>query len=102
MRMKISQVGLLSKIIHFEAKHATGSQDLEMFVKSHRTWWMLPESWLNSTDEDGNKIITLNPTTYGDVFATGCILFYFLKIGLHPFVFRDTNSILTNINKRIH
>jgi hypothetical protein len=71
MRMKILQVGLLSKIIHFEAKHETKSQDLEMFVKSHRTWWMLPESWLNSTDEGGNEIITLNPTTYGDVFAAG-------------------------------
>jgi hypothetical protein len=60
---------------------------------------MLLGSWFTSTDEYGNEIITPKPTTHGDEFSTGCILFYFLKIGLHPFGSQDKDSFLTNIKE---
>jgi serine/threonine protein kinase len=101
VQIKISQCGLLGKVVHhLKANPPQESRDLKMIVTSHHpTCWMLPESWLTSPDEDGNEIITPNPTTYGDVFAAGCIFFYFLKRGLHPFGFRERNSILSNIKK---
>jgi hypothetical protein len=40
---------------------------------------MLLGFWITSTDEYGNEIITPKPTTHGDEFSTGCILFYFFE-----------------------
>ncbi len=48
-----------------------------------------PQYWRRGTND---------ATVNGDVFAAGCLLFYFLTSGLHPFG-RDLKSILENISK---
>lgn len=90
-RIKISDCGLLYKFIYFDAKSITGT--------SHPTCWMLSASWSTSV-VDEIEIIKPNPTEAGDCFAAGCILFYYLKRGLHPYGTRDDKSILINIEKK--
>jgi serine/threonine protein kinase len=58
-------------------------------------YWMLPRSWSTILDQDGRLLIKSTATVYGDVFAAGCLFFYFLKRGLHPF--GDMESILNNM-----
>jgi serine/threonine-protein kinase/endoribonuclease IRE1 len=66
---------------------------------SHPTCWMLSRSWESSKDTDGKEIITPKPATVnGDVVAAGCIFFYFLTRGSHPFGSSKTN-ILINLAK---
>jgi serine/threonine protein kinase len=48
---------------------------------------------------DGTTEINQNPTPNQDIFAAGCICFYFLKRGVHPFG-DDSSSILENIKQR--
>ena len=63
---------------------------------------MLANSWSTSRDKDGNTVILVNATVHGDVFAAGCLFFYFLTRGLHPFEDADTQgSILNNISNKI-
>jgi hypothetical protein len=59
---------------------------------------MLPHSWSTDLDQDGKVLIKPIATVYGDVFAAGCLFFYFLKRGLHPF--GDMESILKNIEEK--
>ncbi len=63
---------------------------------------MLAGSWTEFTDQDGNVSIQLNPTVHGDVFAAGCLFFYFLPTpttrGLHPF--GDARTVLGNISAK--
>jgi hypothetical protein len=100
MRINISKSRLLSKVDHLKAKPSRESGDIEIIAPSHHpTCCMLLGSWFTSTDEYGNEIITPKPTTHGDEFSTGFILFYFLKIGLHPLGSQDKNSIITNIKE---
>jgi hypothetical protein len=100
MRINISKSRLLSKVDHLKAKPSRESGGIEIIAPSHHpTCCMLLGSWFTSTDEYGNEIITPKPTTHGDEFSTGCILFYFLKIGLHPFGSQDKDSFLTNIKE---
>ena len=58
---------------------------------------MLPRSWSTVLDEDLHLLIEPTATVYGDVFAAGCLFFYYLKRGLHPF--GDVKSILNNIEE---
>ncbi len=81
---------------------------------SHPGIWMLAGSWSEFTDQDGNVLIQVNPTVHGDVFAAGCLFFYFLptptKRGLHPFgdaaetildnILRKKNPI--NLNRKVN
>jgi hypothetical protein len=64
----------------------------------HPKYWMLPHSWSTDLDQDGKVLIKPIATVYGDVFAAGCLFFYFLKRGLHPF--GDMESILKNIEEK--
>ncbi|XP_046461319.1 uncharacterized protein LOC124207753 isoform X2 [Daphnia pulex] len=48
---------------------------------------------------DGNTDNNQTPTPNQDIFPAGCICFYFLKRGVHPFG-DDSSSILENIKKR--
>lgn len=68
---------------------------------SHPACWMLPGSWSSDADEDGREIISSSPTVHGDEFAAGCILFYFLTRGSHPFgrSSAKASSILENVAK---
>ena len=64
---------------------------------------MLANSWSTSKDNDGNDVITLtdDATVHGDVFAAGCLFFYYITRGLHPFEDPDDRvSILINIKKK--
>jgi hypothetical protein len=63
---------------------------------------MLPGSWSSDADEDGREIISSSPTVHGDEFAAGCILFYFLTRGSHPFgrsMSAKASSTLENVAK---
>ena len=63
---------------------------------------MLANSWSASKDKDGNDVITLiDATVHGDVFAAGCLFFYYVTRGLHPFEDADgRGSILNNIKNK--
>jgi hypothetical protein len=62
-----------------------GKQEL-----SQRKYWRLD----GTTDSNRQT-----PTPNQDTFAAGCISFYFLARGVHPFG-DDSSSILKNIKKR--
>ena len=70
--------------------------------KSFPGFWMLANSWSTSKDRDGNDIITLtDATVHGDVFAAGCLFFYYITRGVHPFEDPDgQGSILINIKNK--
>ena len=63
---------------------------------------MLANSWSASKDKDGNDVITLSDATvHGDVFAAGCLFFYYITRGLHPFEDADgRGSILINLKNK--
>jgi serine/threonine protein kinase len=52
--------------------------------------------WILDGTTDSNQH---TPTPNQDIFAAGCLCFYFLKRGLHPFG-SNSSSILENIKKR--
>jgi serine/threonine protein kinase len=85
MMIKLSEFGL-SKF---------GGQFNEEFgeeqVLYQRKYWILD----GTTDSRPNRTPTLNQ----DIFSAGCVCFYFLKRGVHPFG-DDLSSILENIQKR--
>ncbi|KAI9561296.1 hypothetical protein GHT06_012252 [Daphnia sinensis] len=66
-----------------------------------------PKYWINSRlsrkrkskalAESDDTFSTASATVHGDTFAAGCLFFYFLKKGLHPF--GDTESILKKISR---
>jgi hypothetical protein len=56
-----------------------------------KKYWILD----GTTTESNQQTTTPNQ----DIFAAGCICFYFLKRGVHPFG-DDSSSILENIKKR--
>ena len=58
---------------------------------------MLTGSWSTFKDKDGNTVILVNATVHGDVFAVGCLFFYYITRGLHPFENADAGSIVINI-----
>ena len=71
-------------------------------TKSFPGFWMLANSWSTSKDNDGNDVITLiDDTVHGDVFAAGCLFFYYITRGLHPFDNVDgRGSIVNNIKNK--
>jgi serine/threonine protein kinase len=76
MMIKLSEFGL-SKF---------GSQEL-----FKRKYWKLDGTTTNSNEQ--------TPTPNQDIFAAGCLCFYFLTRGVHPFG-NDSSSILENIKKK--
>ncbi len=56
-----------------------------------RKYWRL----LDETTDNNQQ----TPTPNQDIFAAGCLCFYFLKQGVHPFG-DNSSSILENIQKR--
>ncbi|XP_046633472.1 aurora kinase A-like isoform X2 [Daphnia pulicaria] len=56
-----------------------------------RKYWIL-----DGTTTDSNQ---QTPTPHQDIFSAGCLCFYFLKRGVHPFG-DDSSSILENIKQR--
>jgi hypothetical protein len=56
----------------------------------------LRKYWILDGTTDSNQ---QTPTPNQDVFSAGCLCFYFLNRGVHPFGY-DAPSILENIKKR--
>ena len=109
VQMKVSDFGLC-KFINKEFKFiiimpkfnfidvgliTKGEQENEEDL-THPKYWTLYGSWSSTKENDSFRLINPTATVNGDVFAAGCILFYFLKRGLHLFGL-DAKSILANI-----
>ncbi len=109
VRMKISD-SRLSKFtdpIDFQYANPRISQHTVFITYNNRKnihylpeHWMLDGSWRTGLDQDGNRVIIPTATVYGDVFAAGCLFFYFLTRGSHPFG-DDLESILDNIRAKV-
>jgi serine/threonine protein kinase len=85
MMIKLSEFGL-SKFGD-QCKEKPGKeQDICL-----RKYWILDGTTTESNQQ--------TPTPNQDIFAAGCLCFYFLKRGAHPFG-DDPSSILNNIQKR--
>lgn len=68
---------------------------------SNPEYWRLSKKVEEEHDDDEKETqIEEEPyaTAEGDEFAAGCMFFYFLKRGVHPF--GDADSILENISKK--
>jgi serine/threonine protein kinase len=85
MRIKLSEFGLSKFGDQCEGKLG---EEQELCKKKY---WILD----GTTTESNQQTTTPNQ----DIFAAGCICFYFLKRGVHPFG-DDSSSILENIKKR--
>ena len=91
-----SRFGAMQIDKHFQRQRLKSIEDQE--TTSHPTCWMLPGSWSTATEQNGNEMITPQPTVHGDEFAAGCVFFYFLTKGSHPFgSLNMKDSILENI-----
>jgi serine/threonine protein kinase len=60
-----------------------------------RKYWRLLNEKIKQKQPNSDQ----NPTPHQDIFSAGCLCFYFLKRGVHPFG-DDASSILENIKKR--
>ncbi len=62
--------------------------------------WTAPE--FLQLESSPNEIVEIRGSIQSDIFSTGCVLFYFLKRGMHPF--GKETWILKNIlnNKPVH
>jgi serine/threonine protein kinase len=80
--------------VHRTAKRMKYSENFEDLVEEQdicqRKYWILD----GTTDSNQHT-----PTPNQDIFSAGCICFYFLTRGVHPFG-DDSSSILENIQKR--
>ncbi len=84
MRIKLSEFGLSKFGDQCDGELGQEQEDL-----CQRKYWRL----------DGNTDSNQTPTPNQDIFAEGCVSFYFLKRGVHPFG-DEPSSILENIKKR--
>ncbi len=92
MMIKLSEFGLRkfgSQFDEFELREELESELREELFK--RKYWRL----LDGTTDNNQQ----TPTLHQDIFAAGCVCFYFLTRGVHPFG-DDSSSILENIQKR--
>lgn len=82
--IKLSEFGLSKFGDQCDEEPGKQQEDL-----CHRKYWRL----------DGTTNSNQIPTPNQDIFAAGCLCFYFLKRGVHPFG-DDSSSILENIKER--
>jgi serine/threonine protein kinase len=86
-------VRMMIKLSEFGLSKFSDQHDKEL-VKIHelcqRKYWRL-----DRTTTESNQTTTPNQ----DIFAAGCLCFYFLNRGVHPFG-DDSSSILENIKQR--
>jgi serine/threonine protein kinase len=95
MMIKLSEFGLSKFGDQHDKELGKKHERDEEFGKEQedlckKKYWIL-----DGTTTDTNTTRTPNQ----DIFAAGCICFYFLKLGVHPFG-DDESSILENIKKR--
>ncbi len=75
--MKISDFGMS------KPTSSRGTFDLSSGIKGTENW-MAPEI-LVLVDSNQNELAKERATVKSDIFALGCVFFYFLKEGIHPF-----------------
>jgi serine/threonine-protein kinase/endoribonuclease IRE1 len=86
MMIKLSEFGLSKLSDQCDEELGEKQEDL-----CQRKYWRLDGTTTNSNEQ--------TPTPNQDTFAAGCLCFYFLKRGVHPFG-DDSSSILEKIKKR--
>ena len=98
VRMKVADFGL-HKFVVYENEgenNGGGHQHQTSSTLSLRMSIGHPKYWMNvkllKFDKEGNPSATFN----NDIFATGCLFFYYLTHGRHPF--GDEKFILHNIS----
>ncbi len=85
MMIKLSEFGLSKLRDQCDEELGEKQEDL-----CQRKYWRLLDGTTNSNQQ--------TPTPNQDIFSLGCLCFYFLKRGVHPFGY--DSSILENIKKR--
>jgi serine/threonine protein kinase len=89
VQLKLSDFGLVKKISHQGTFTQSG---LKGTLK-----WMAPEILKLMENMDNNVIELPHGTIQSDTFAAGCVFFYFLTRGKHPF--GNSFEIMMNISK---
>ncbi len=79
-----------------EKKESNFSNDKSEHQLSHPKYWTRAKYESLPVDQEGKRSIP-RATVNGDIFAAGCLFFYYLTGGFHPF--GNTNSIVANISK---
>jgi serine/threonine protein kinase len=88
-------VRMMIKLSEFGLSHFGDQCDEELGIQQDlckKKYWRLDGTTENnqiSSSKDYNQ----------DIFAAGCVCFYFLKRGVHPFGY-DSSSIFENIQKQ--
>ena len=102
VRMKVADFGL-HKFVVYENEgenNGGGHQHQTSSTLSLRMSIGHPKYWMNINllefDEERNPSATIE----NDIFATGCLFFYYLTHGRHPF--GDEESIVDNISNGKH
>jgi serine/threonine protein kinase len=96
MMIKLSEFGLSKfgdlsddSLAESNEQDGNGAKGKEQEDICQRKYWRL----------DGTTDSNQTPTLNQDIFSAGCVCFYFLKRGVHPFG-DDSSSILENIKKQ--
>jgi serine/threonine protein kinase len=87
-------VRMMIKLSEFGLSHFGDQCDEELGIQQDlckKKYWRLDGTTTESNQQ--------TPTPNQDIFSAGCLCFYFLKRGAHPFG-DDPSSILNNIQKR--
>ena len=96
-QIKLSDFGL-SKFSY--TKHLSDDMPIEIpsVIICKRKYWLANKSTIDP-EMIKNSSSKIFPTEKDDIFAVGCLIFYFLNGGLHPFG-DDPESIESNIKQK--
>ena len=98
-QIKLSDFGL-SKFSY--TKYPSGDIPIEIapsVIICKRKYWLLADKTPIDPEVIANFSVEIIPTVKEDFFAAGCLIFYFLNGGLHPFG-DDPESIESNMKQR--
>ena len=98
VRMKVADFGLHKFVVYENEEVNNGGANGYQTSRTvrplgHSKYWMKVKLL---EDKEGNPSATFN----NDIFATGCLFFYYLTHGRHPF--GDEKSIVHNISNWKH
>ena len=99
VRMKVADFGLHKFVVYENEEVNNGGAN---GYQTSRTVMSLdhPKYWMNINLLKFDKERNRSATYSNDIFATGCLFFYYLKRGRHPF--GDEKSIVHNISNWKH
>ena len=98
-KIKLSDFGL-SKFSY--TKYPSDDIPIEIppsVIICKRKYWLLADKTPIDSEMIKNSSSKIVPTEMDDIFAAGCLIFYFLNGGLHPFG-DDPESIESNMKQR--